>query len=91
MESEKVTIAVEGCTNAKEVYSKLHEQTLILIDIHEKIYGCKPKYIKIPLGVYKILKHYYYSFFENNIVENYCGLKLCPTITIQSINQIEVF
>lgn len=49
-------------------------------------YGKDPKYLKIPESLY----HYY---IEAGVDETFfaCGLTICPTISIERLENIEVF
>jgi len=92
--NEKDTISIEGCTNAKEVYKKTHERIVELTEAYCETYGIEPAYVKLPLGVYNILRHYYkelLSVWDTSEAETFCGLRLCPTTQIQYIGEMEVF
>lgn len=75
------------------------EETKIIEKIDEKIYlfkelwGENPKYIKIPLWAYNLLRNEIRSRFGGTIFRynKYSNCNLCPTITIAEIEEIEVF
>lgn len=53
-------------------------------------YAEKPKYIKIPIGYYNIL-YLPYKLHGLEKIYTFCGLQLCPTRSIETIDEIEVF
>lgn len=61
---------------------------------HKKlVYQCKyarePQYIKIPIGYYNTLRGI--NMLYSPEIITFCGLKLCPTYSIEQIDEIEVF
>lgn len=69
-------------------------------DFVEK-YDEKPRYIKVPIWVLILLRDYAremvtnFIYIEDELEEKddftFCGLKVCSTITIRSVEEIEVF
>ena len=66
-----------------------------------KEYDEEPRYIKVPIWVLISLRDYAremmtnFLYIEDELEEKndftFCGLKVCPTITIRSVEEIEVF
>lgn len=57
-------------------------------------YHLEPKYIKIPMWLYTVLEsHYKYTvaYNSNDNFSTYLGFIVCPTYSIDCINQIELF
>ena len=77
----------------------LAEETRIIEEIDTKIYKFRekhnehPNFIKIPLWCYELLKDEIRSRFGGSVIRynKYCNCRMCPTITIQLIDEIEVF
>lgn len=97
MSYEKYIISIEGVGSAKEIYSLAHKEILEQIEDFKLMFGKDPKFVKLPMGVYSILKHYYKSLVfslsksNDNEIEKFCGLIICPTHKITHIFEIEVF
>ena len=51
-------------------------------------YNELPKYIKMGLWLYKALLSQGYEFIYEN---DFCGLQMCPTVSIEKVEEIEVF
>lgn len=70
-----------------------------LINGFMHIYDERPRYIKVPIWVLIKLKEYAkellttfnYKELEENEDFTIYGLKVCPTITIQRLDEMEVF
>ena len=58
-----------------------------------KEYDGEPRYLKIPQWIYNVLEINFEKEISENIRGNrvYRGLKICPTISIETIEEIEVF
>lgn len=59
-------------------------------------YNIYPRFIKVPLWLYQIMKNEMEKteLFKTNYVEKletYRNLKLCPTVEIKDLKEIEVF
>lgn len=61
-------------------------------------YHQEPRFIKLPIWVYLLLRQYthqligYYEIVdEGKTIPTYMGLKICDTISIDNIKDIEVF
>lgn len=65
-------------------------------DYYEK-YGEKPRYIKVPIWVWVLLRENCYRILgyspkmDENDYDKYRGLLVCPTKSIETTEQIEVF
>lgn len=58
-------------------------------EIYERLFHEPPNYIKMPMWVYyRVSKKTVFSKYDNSLI---CGLIPCPTNSIQSIDEIEVF
>lgn len=71
---------------------------VLIPEFFEK-YGERPRFIKMPICVSNMLREYAqemltnFNYKELDEKEDFIvfGLKVCPTITIQAINEMEVF
>ena len=61
-------------------------------------YHKSPNYLKVPLFVYEIMKEQYRELLTSNLstnykneVETFRGMILCPTVSIERVEEIEVF
>ena len=63
-------------------------------------YKDEPKFLKIPLFVYELMKSYFARYLTNQNLINvdhdkeivtFRGMVICPTVSIQTIDEIEVF
>lgn len=58
-------------------------------EIYKRLFHEQPNYIKMPIWVYRrMTKKTVFSKYDNSLI---CGLIVCPTYSIQSIDEIEVF
>jgi hypothetical protein len=58
-------------------------------EIYERLFHEPPNYIKMPMWVYcRVAKKTVFSKYDNSLI---CGLIPCPTNSIDSIAEIEVF
>lgn len=75
----------------KELFDKILEEKVIEFI---KKYKNRPFYIKIPLWVFEDLKESYMGQMKIDYISGrfkYEGLYICETITIEHIEEIEVF
>ena len=66
-------------------------QSLIMtkIEIYQRLFHELPNYVKMPMWVYRrMAKKTVFSKYDNSLI---CGLIICPTYSIDSIAEIEVF
>lgn len=63
-----------------------------------ELYNQEPRFIKVPIWVYVLLRHYTMQLIgyseiieESETIPTYMGLKICDTISIDKIEDIEVF
>ena len=58
-------------------------------EIYERLFHEQPNYIKMPMWAYRrMAKKTVFSKYDNSLI---CGLIICPTYSIDSIAEIEVF
>ena len=58
-------------------------------EIYERLFHEPPNYIKMPMWFYcRVAKKTVFSKYDNSLI---CGLIPCPTNSIDSIAEIEVF
>lgn len=82
------------CLGTSELSSIVIPKVEHLIVKYRKEYGDRPKFIKIPIYVYDCMKFgwgIYTDNLQSDSPEVLCGLRVCPTVSIQSIDEIEVF
>lgn len=77
--------------NIKKVVKAVYETALAQSFVYELLFNRKPCYIKIPLWVFEELYKFRAEIIGNIPAETLCGLKLCPTMSIKEISEIEVF
>lgn len=70
-------------------------QDIVFKKIHsfEFAYRCRPKYIKLPEWIYKEILRLKNSWIvvEKQYEETLFGLKVCPTVSIEKLEDIDVF
>lgn len=62
-------------------------------ELFEREYKCRPRYIKIPEYIYREILRLDNSWIvvDKQCGETLFGLKVCPTISIERLEDIEVF
>ena len=59
------------------------------------MFMCSPNYVKLPIALYVNLKAFNKECLSNfdtgKEKTTFCGLQLCPTRSIETIDEIEVF
>lgn len=63
------------------------------IELFEREYKCRPKYIKLPEWIYKEILRLKNSWIvvKKQSGETLFGLKVCPTVSIERLEDIDVF
>ena len=75
----------------KELFDKILEEKIIEFI---KKYKDRPHYLKVPLWIFKDLKECFMGLMKIDYISgrfSYEGLYICETITIEHIEEIEVF
>lgn len=54
-------------------------------------YGSEPKYIKLPIWLYKALQAHGNAYTDINNATHICGLIICETPRIEHLGEIELF
>lgn len=75
----------------KEIFDKILEEKVI--DFIKK-YKDRPFYLKVPLWVFEDLKESFMGLMKIDYISgrfSYEGLYICETITIDKLEEIEVF
>ena len=62
-------------------------------ELFEREYKCRPRYIKLPEWIYKEILRLKTSWIvvEKQSGETLFGLKVCPTVSIEKLEDIDVF
>lgn len=86
LKSEDTTRYTIGSTELKRII-------LSKMDEFENKFGVSAKYIKVPVWIYKCMQtmNKFEIFTGINYSEFFLGLQVCPTISIQLPEDIEVF
>jgi len=73
------------------------EELLVLVQKlkwdYIETYKVEPKYIKMPMWVFVLLRHYNRQLvgYDENKTPTYLGFKICETTSISSIYSIQLF
>lgn len=89
--NETLNIKTQEMVSLDQIISKIKKE----INEYENKYICRPRFIKIPVIYDALLRarsfEVSFNFFEKDAAVKFCGLQLCPTYAIESIEEIEVF